>query len=99
MTSDHISASEPDAPGALFGLPSDVANSDPSFHTSVKSYRAPGALILPNARLYDDGAFANVAYVGNRMLVIDAACYGTVYWSSWMDFSFQHITVVVPSSC
>lgn len=35
MTSDHSSARQPDAPGALFGLPSDVANSDPSFHTVV----------------------------------------------------------------
>ena len=35
MTSDHISAREPDAPGALFELPPDVANSDSSFHTVV----------------------------------------------------------------
>lgn len=56
----------------------------------------PGTLILPDARLYGDDAFANVAYVGDRMLVIDAACYGTVYWSSQMDFSLQHIAVVTP---
>ena len=35
MTSDHSSARQPNAPGTLFGLPPDVANSDPSFHTVV----------------------------------------------------------------
>ena len=35
MTSDHISAREPDAPSALFGLPPVVASIDPSFHTVV----------------------------------------------------------------
>ena len=39
MTSDHSSARQPNAPGTLFGLPPDVANSDPNFYTVIGTGR------------------------------------------------------------
>lgn len=58
MTSDRSSAREPDAPGALFGLPPDVASSDPSFHTVVGTGRGRlngGQAVEVHLVLFGDG--------------------------------------------
>ena len=67
--------------------------------SDCNSASAPGTLILPDHRLNESDVFVNAAYVGDRMLMIDASCRCALIETSQIDLLLQHITVVVPSSC